>query len=80
MSAGIAGWIARLAFPALLAIGWLHGDLGPKGTTLFVFLGLAAWVALPRLVTNGADFITPALAILDIALVLVVFKGDVRIT
>ena len=80
MSVGIAAFIARIAFPALLVVGWVRGDLGPRTTAVFVVLGLAAWIALPRLVPNGDAFVTSALAVLDIALVFVIFKGDVRIT
>jgi hypothetical protein len=46
---------------------------------VFVLLGLSVWIGLPRL-PNGGDFVTSALAVLDIALVLIVFKEDVRIT
>ena len=51
-----------------------------KYQTVFVLLGLVAWIGLPRMVPNGALFVTSALALLDIALVFAVFKGDVRIT
>ena len=44
---------------------------------VFVVLGLIVWVALPR--PFGANCVTPALAVLDIALVFTVFKGDVRV-
>jgi hypothetical protein len=79
-STGLGSFVALLAFPILLVVGWIRGELGPRSTTLFAILGLSAWVALPRLVPNGQAFVTPALALLDIALVLAVFKGDVRIT
>ena len=75
---GVAAWIATLAFPILVAWGWLSGGLGPKTTAVFVLLGVAVWIGLPRL-PNGANFVTSALAIIDIALVFAVFKGDVRI-
>lgn len=80
MSVAIAAWIARLAFPLLLVAGWIRGELGPRSTTLFVLLGIAIWIGLPRLITNGENFITSALAVLDIVLVFMIFKGDVRIT
>jgi hypothetical protein len=79
-SVGIGAWIARLAFPTLLLFGWARGELGPRSLTVFVLLGLSVWIGLPRLLPNGGDFVTSALAVLDIALVLIVFKGDVRIT
>jgi hypothetical protein len=77
-SVGLAAWIARLAFPILLARGWLSGELGPKATAVFVALGLLAWIGLP-LLPNGVNFVTSALAVLDIGLVLLVFKRDIRI-
>ena len=79
-SVTVAAWIARLAFPALLIMGWLKGELGPKVLGLFVILGCVSWFGLPRLMPTGELFVTSALASLDIALVLMVFKGDVRIT
>ena len=78
-SAGIAEWIARLAFPGLLIVGWVRGELGPTSTGVFVALGLVAWIGLPRAVPNGELYVTSAVALLDIALVFAVFKADVRI-
>ena len=75
---GLAAWIAMLLFPALLIVGALRGDIGRMGLVAFLVLGLIVWVALPRLVPFGAAYVTPALAVLDIALVFTVFKGDVR--
>lgn len=80
VTVGVAAWIARLAFPALLIVGWMRGELGPKAALVFVILGLAAWFGLPRLLPNGENYVTSALALLDVVLVLAVFKGDVRLT
>lgn len=44
------------------------------------FVGLVAWFGLPLLSRGAGALVTPTLALIDIALVLVVFKGDVRIT
>jgi hypothetical protein len=79
-SVSVAAWIARLAFPILLLFGWMRGELTPKSTSVFVILGLIAWIGLPRIVPNGELFVTSALALLDVVLVLVVFKGDVRLS
>jgi hypothetical protein len=78
-SIGIAGWIATLAFPILLALGWMRGELGATSTGVFAIIGLLAWLGLPHMASNGGLYVTPALALLDIVLVFVVFKGDVRI-
>jgi hypothetical protein len=77
MSATFGAWIAHAAFWVLLVRGWLAGELG--GTTAFVFLtlwllGLGVCSQLPYLPV--ASFV----ALLDVALVLLIFKGDVRLT
>ena len=78
-SIGIASWIAALAFPTLIVLGWSRGDLNLKRAVGWACVGLLVWLGLPRLFVSGSHFVTSALAILDIALVLVVFKSDVRI-
>jgi uncharacterized membrane protein len=77
-SMGLAGLIAKLAFPVLIVWGWLSGALGPKALMMFALLGVVAWFGLPR-VSGGENFVTSALALIDVALVLVVFKRDIRI-
>jgi hypothetical protein len=77
-SIGAAAWIAKLAFLALLAWGWISRDLGRVGAAVFLVLAAAVWLGLPR-ISNGENFVTPALALIDIALVFAIFKGDLRI-
>jgi hypothetical protein len=77
-SATIAGWIAHLAFWGLLAIGWLFGELQMKSRVVFLCLWLAGYVGLPFL-PHGAALFSSFVAVLDIALVFAVFKGDMRI-
>jgi hypothetical protein len=76
---GIAALIAKLAFVGLLIAGIVSGELRRKGMAIFVALGVFVWFGLPYL-PRGADFVTPALAVIDVALVFVVYKGDLRIT
>ena len=78
-SSGVAAWIAHVAFWALLLIGVASGELGKKGSALFVALWLAGYLALP-LVTSGEILLTSYLAVLDIVLVFTVFKGDIRLS
>jgi hypothetical protein len=78
-SISVAGWLARIGFVVLLAVGVWSGELGRRTTGVFLAIGLAAWILLPRFET-GARILTPTLAILDIALVLAIFKRDVRIS
>ena len=75
---GVAAAIALLALPTLLVWGWLSGELGLKAITVFAFLSVAVLIGLPR-VPHEDNFVTSALAVIDIVLVLAVFKRDVRI-
>jgi hypothetical protein len=75
-SAGVATLIAHVVFVVVLILGW--EDLGPRGGTLFLVLWLAAFLGR-EYVPYGPLLFTPYLAILDIVLVLIVFKGDVRL-
>lgn len=78
-SVGIAAWIAKIAFLALLIWGATSGELRSTGIAVFLVLGIGAWIGLPY-VARGGDFVTPALALIDVALVFVVLKRDIRLT
>ncbi len=75
----IAGWIAHLAFWLLVIWGNISGELRTKVAATFLILWLAGMFGLPR-VPYGAGLVTPLVAVLDVALVFIVFKGDVRLT
>ena len=77
-SALIAAWIAHVAFWVLLAYGWFFDELGPKGLAVFVALWLAGMFGLP-FIPYGAALFSSFVAVLDIALVFIIFKGDVRL-
>ena len=70
--------IAHAAFWVILIYGWSSGEIGAKGAMIFLILWTAGLFALP-LIFSGVPLLTPFVAILDIALVLMVFKGDVRL-
>ena len=77
-SIGVGYWIAHVAFWALL--GWSVVDHRLRRTAVFVALWLigyagSGWFGLP-----APMLFVSFVAILDIALVLLVFKGDVRLT
>jgi hypothetical protein len=74
----VAGWIAHIAFWTLLVAGTWSQDLGPKLLATFLVLWCVGVFGLPH-VSFGAGFFTPFIAVLDIALVFVVFKGDIRL-
>jgi hypothetical protein len=76
----IGQWIAALAFPTLLILGFVSEELKPKWVVAFAILGVAAWMGLPRFPPSGGYLVTPALAMLDIMLILMVFKRDIRIS
>ena len=69
--------LAFWGFWPLLLVGWIRRDLGPKGIGTFLLLWVAGFIGL-RSVLYGMLF-NPFVAILDIALVFVVLKGDVRL-
>jgi hypothetical protein len=74
----IAAWIAHLAFWILVVCGRISGELGIRGIFVAVSLWAAAYLGLP-FVPYGAAFFPAVVAVLDIALVLLIFKSDVRI-
>jgi hypothetical protein len=78
-SALIAAWIAHLTFWGLLAYGWAWDELGAKGIAVFLLLWVIGLYGLPYLV-NGAMPFSSFVAVLDVALVFRIFKGDVRLT
>jgi len=79
MSAGIGALIAHVAFWVLLARGWMAGELGMRGTIIAVSRWLSAYLGLPFL-PYGSGLFPSFFAVVDIALVFVIFKGNVRIT
>lgn len=68
--------IAHLLFWILLLIG--ASEIGRRGCAVYVGLWLIGYVGSSWLLTGGLVFVS-YVAILDIALVLHVFQGDVRI-
>lgn len=79
MSAGIAALVAHAAFWTLLAYGWVQEEIGPRVVAIFLLLWGAALIGL-RWVPVGDAMFPSFVALLDIALVFVIFKGDVRLT
>ena len=78
-SGAIGGAIAQLAFWMLVAWGYFSGELRLRGVAIAILLWLAGTFGLPYL-THGATLITSYVAVLDIVLVFVIFRGDVRLT
>ena len=76
----VGAWIAQVAFWILIALGMNYGELSKKAAAVFVVAWLAGYVGLPRISWWTAPLATSWVAALDIALVFIIFKGDVRIT
>jgi hypothetical protein len=78
-SPAVAAWVAHSAFWALLVLGWALGELRLTATLSFAGVWLAGFTGFPHL-PYGAALFPPFVALLDIALIFVVFQGDVRLT
>jgi hypothetical protein len=77
-SAGLASIVAHAAFWLLLLYGWLSEDLGTRGAIISVLAWSAGLLLLPYAGYGDALF-APFVALLDITLVLTIFKGDLRL-
>jgi hypothetical protein len=77
-SIAIAGWIAHIGFWFLLIYGWAVDELHTPSIVTFLTLWMLARFGLPYL--NASAFFITWVAILDIALVFIIFKGDVPLT
>ena len=78
-SAAIGGTLAQLAFWILVAWGYFSGEIRLRSVAIAIGLWLAGNFGLPYL-PLGATLITTYVAVLDITLVFVIFRGDVRLT
>ena len=62
----------------LLVVGLWQGELSLKGAGIFFALWLAAVLAAP-LVTAGTLWMTAFVALMDVVLILMVVKLDIRL-
>ena len=76
-SSTVAGWVAQIAFWVLIVVGWR--DLGHVRGIVFVALWLVGRVVAGWFPPWGALWLLPYVALLDVGLVLCIFRGDVRI-
>lgn len=72
--------LAHVAFWVILGFGLATGELWPRRAGAFLLAWFAGVYVLPFLVPVAALAVTPYVALLDIVLVLAVFKGDVRLS
>ena len=74
----IAGWIAPIAFWMLIGFGVWRGDLSGRAAAIFVVLWAAGYVGIPRIAYWAGSLVISFTAILDIVLVFIVLKGDLK--
>jgi hypothetical protein len=77
-SVGIAAFVGFWIFWILLPYGYAIGELSPKQIATFLILWIGGRVGLGYL--GVPALFDPFVAALDIALVFVIFKGDVPLT
>jgi hypothetical protein len=78
-SPAVAALVAHVTFWVLILYGLAVGELPAKAIALFLLFWLAGRFGLPYL-SYGAAMFPSFVAVLDIALVFIIFKGDVRLT
>ena len=77
-SPAIAAFVALAAFWALLLYGWAVDELTPRRVGLFLLLWLAGRIGLPYVPYAPVQaMFSSYVAVLDIGLVFMIFKGDV---
>ncbi len=80
-SPAIAAWISHAVFWGLLLYGWAFGELALKRIAGFLLLWLVGRIGLPYVPYEPARaMFSSFVAVLDIGLVFVIFKGDVGLT
>ena len=79
-SPAVGAWVAHIAFWVLVPLGISREALSKRAAVIFAALWLVGCVGLPRTAWWAGSLVTTWVAVLDIALVFVVFKGDVRVT
>jgi hypothetical protein len=79
-SFGLTPWVAHPVFVALVVIGSISGEISRAGTALLVSLWLIGFIVFPRVLTMGDVWFPTVVAILDVILVFVVFKEDIRLS
>jgi hypothetical protein len=77
-SAVVAAWIAYVAFAVLVAVGLVSGELSVRGLVAALLACAVGRIGLSYVPSGDAMF-PSVVAVVDIVLVLVVVKSDVRI-
>ena len=77
-SSVIAAWIAHGAFWTLVVFGLSSGELTLRRLVVLIAFWLAGLFGFPYF-PYGAALFSSYVAVLDIVLVFMIFKGDVRL-
>jgi hypothetical protein len=77
-SAAVGAWIALVLFWLLIVWSWAFDEMPLRGRAIFVGLWFGSNLVLRA--WNASEFFPPFVAVLDVVLVLIVFKGDIRLT
>ena len=76
--ATIGAWLALVMFWLLIAWSWVFDELGHGWRAVFVALWVSSNLALRA--WHASAVFPSIVALLDVVLVLIVFKGDIRLT
>jgi len=76
----IASWIAQFIFWTVMVLAYVTDALRPRSAVAFLALWAIGCFGLPQLTSSAAVLATSYVALLDVALVLVVFGGDLRLS
>lgn len=79
-SIGIAAFLGFWGFWFLLVFGYFLGELSPKQIGVFLLLWVVGRLGLAYLPPPAPDLFSAYVAVLDVALVFAVFKGDVPLS
>lgn len=77
-SPAVAAFIGFWSFWILLAYGYAVGELSPKQLATFLLLWIGGRIGVGYLPVVG--LFSPYVTALDIALVFLIFKGDIRLS
>jgi hypothetical protein len=72
--------IGHVTFWVLIIWGWVADGLTLATRLTFVGLWLAGYVAFPYFLRHGDWWFNPYVAVLDIVLILIVMKDNVRLS
>lgn len=78
-SPAIAAFIALWGFWILQTLGWVRGELGVRTSVAFLMLWLAGFVGFRYVPFPYGGLFSSYVAMLDVALVFAIFKGNVRV-